>query len=302
MWSPAKETLTFGCSTSACAAVLARISLTPILVSDSFSELLSSARRSRTRPMSISTVRKKWGIGPRLCTRLRAMAFRVWLSSTRSYGVSGPIATVSSAAVTPSRIAASMSRLMIRPPGPLPCSRCSGMPLSRAMRRASGDALTRSPSPSPARPVATGGFAGSGATVFSAAGVSAVALSAAWEVSVAACSAVGPAAATPPAASASARMSEMSSSSGATTARSVPVGTVLFSSTRILRSTPVPIASTSMVALSVSTSTTTSPDSTGSPSFLTQLMIRPSSMVGDSFDITMRVAISTPGNRPGGRL
>ena len=60
---------------------------------------------------------------------------------------------------------------------------------------------------------------------------------------------------------------------------------------RISRSTPEPIASTSMVALSVSTSTTTSPDSTGSPFRFTHLSTCPSSIVGESFDIMIRLAM-----------
>ena len=45
--------------------------------------------------------------------------------------------------------AAWTSALTIRPPGPLPSSRASSTPSSRAMRRATGEALTRSPSPAP---------------------------------------------------------------------------------------------------------------------------------------------------------
>ena len=54
------------------------------------------------------------------------------------------------------------------------------------------------------------------------------------------------------------------------------------SGTRILPSVPSSIASTSMVALSVSISAITSPGLTGSPSFLSHLARLPFSMVGDS--------------------
>jgi hypothetical protein len=176
--------------------------------------------------------------------------------------------------------AASMSRLIIRPPGPDPRTESSATPFSSAMRRASGEALTRPPSPAGASivSVATGCAEGIGASISVDASTAAASL---WV------------AAAMPAATFSlpASNSEISSSSAATTPKIVPVGTVEFSATRITRSTPEPIDSTSMVALSVSTSTTTSPDSTGSPSLLTQLRTRPSSIVGDSFDMTIRVAI-----------
>ncbi len=60
---------------------------------------------------------------------------------------------------------------------------------------------------------------------------------------------------------------------------------------RIARSTPEPMASTSMLALSVSISSTASPISTASPSCFSHWRTRPSSMVGDSLDIRIRLAI-----------
>ena len=59
IWSPANETLTFGCSASASAATFISMSFTPILIPESSSDWLSSARNLSTRLMSIWLVRKK---------------------------------------------------------------------------------------------------------------------------------------------------------------------------------------------------------------------------------------------------
>jgi hypothetical protein len=59
------------------------------------------------------------------------------------------------------------------------------------------------------------------------------------------------------------------------------------SGTTILASTPSSIASTSMVALSVSISAMTSPDLTASPSFFSHLARLPFSMVGERAGIRM---------------
>ncbi len=63
------------------------------------------------------------------------------------------------------------------------------------------------------------------------------------------------------------------------------------SGTRILPSVPSSAASTSMVALSVSISAMTSPDLTGSPSFLSHLARLPFSIVGDSAGIKTSVGM-----------
>ena len=63
------------------------------------------------------------------------------------------------------------------------------------------------------------------------------------------------------------------------------------SSMRILARTPSSMASTSIVALSVSISARTSPDLTASPSFFSHLASLPSSIVGDSAGIRMSVAM-----------
>src|SRR5712671_4911849 len=66
---------------------------------------------------------------------------------------------------------------------------------------------------------------------------------------------------------------------------SVPSGITIFAST------PSSTASTSIVALSVSISASTSPARTGSPTFLTQRAILPSVIVGDSAGISTSLAI-----------
>src|SRR5438445_13360942 len=66
---------------------------------------------------------------------------------------------------------------------------------------------------------------------------------------------------------------------------SVPSGITIFAST------PSSTASTSIVALSVSISASTSPACTGSPTFLTQRAILPSVIVGDSAGISTSLAI-----------
>ena len=64
------------------------------------------------------------------------------------------------------------------------------------------------------------------------------------------------------------------------------------SGTTILARTPSSIASTSMVALSVSISAMMSPDLTASPSFLSHLARLPFSMVGDRAGIRMLIGIA----------
>src|SRR6516164_7712366 len=69
---------------------------------------------------------------------------------------------------------------------------------------------------------------------------------------------------------------------------SVPSGITIFAST------PSSMASTSIVALSVSISARTSPARTASPSLLSQRVILPSVIVGDNAGIRTWVAISQP--------
>ena len=92
---------------------------------------------------------------------------------------------------------------------------------------------------------------------------------------------------------------EMSSAGSAITAIRSPTGTWPPSAITILRSTPLPNASTSTLALSVSTSTRTSPPLTVSPSFLSHLMTLPVSMASDSLGmITLVIIGCTPAGPP----
>jgi hypothetical protein len=80
-------------------------------------------------------------------------------------GASGAGAAGAGAAADPgsaSRRAPSTSALTIRPPGPVPLTAVRSMPCSRAMRRATGDALMRPFAPSSAGAAAAGAAAGSG--------------------------------------------------------------------------------------------------------------------------------------------
>ena len=73
--------------------------------------------------------------------------------------------------------------------------------------------------------------------------------------------------------------------------RACPTGRDSPSATRRLRSTPSPRATSSMIALSVSTSAIGSPVFTASPSFFSHLTRRPSSIVGESASMNTFVAM-----------
>src|SRR4029079_9883744 len=83
----------------------------------------------------------------------------------------------------------------------------------------------------------------------------------------------------------------MFSSGPAMTASRVPTGDASPSFASRFRSTPSPRATSSITALSVSTSARTSPDFIWSPSFFSHCTRRPSSIVGESASITTLVAI-----------
>src|SRR5262245_41916610 len=160
------------------------------------------------------------------------------------------------------------------------------------MARASGLALTRPPLPATGDGGAGAGAAGAGAA---ARGGGAAAGAAGGGGGVAATGAgAGAGAAT--GAGALAKRAEMSSFASAITPISAPIGALPPAGTRILRSTPAPSASISMLALSVSISARTSPTFTASPSFLLHLTMVPSSIVGDSFANTTLVTLT--GTRP----
>src|SRR5688572_28013179 len=86
----------------------------------------------------------------------------------------------------------------------------------------------------------------------------------------------------------------MFSSAPAMTPSSVPTGEESPSAASCLRSTPSPRATSSITALSVSTSASTSPLFTWSPSDLSHFTRRPSSIVGESASITTLVAMALP--------
>ncbi len=76
----------------------------------------------------------------------RAIVFRIWFSFTTSTSPLGARAPADGAALTaPDAEARSTSSATMRPSGPVPRRAESSIPRSRAMRRASGDALTRPP-------------------------------------------------------------------------------------------------------------------------------------------------------------
>ena len=174
-----------------------------------------------------------------------------------------------------------MSRLMIRPPGPLPGDRrTGGMFCWAAMLRASGLALTRPPSPARRR---GGGRRGrrrgrlaaaerprAGAAAPAAERRAAAAGGRGCGAAGAGAGAAGAAAAARPRRPWPAS-AEMSSSGSAITPISDPTGALPPAGTRILRRTPAPRASISMLALSVSISASTSPTLTGSPFVLVPL-------------------------------
>ena len=178
-----------------------------------------------------------------------------------------------------------MSRAIMRPCGPEPCTRLRSRLASFAMRRAKGEAKTR--------------LAPAGRTLstFCAAAAGAWGALAAWVPGAGAdclasgffgSSVFGTAGALTPALAAAFTSSPSFASTAMTefTATSwVPSGTT------ILASVPSSTASYSIVALSVSISAITSPDFILSPSFLTHLARLPFSIVGDSAGMRMLVGI-----------
>src|SRR5499427_4536607 len=90
----------------------------------------------------------------------------------------------------------------------------------------------------------------------------------------------------------------LSAAASSPSARIIAIGVLTATSavpsgTRILPSVPSSTASTSMVALSVSISAITSPDLTGSPSFLSHLARLPRSIVGDNAGINISVGMNS---------
>jgi hypothetical protein len=203
---------------------------------------------------------------------------------------------------------------MIRPFGPEPCTRVRSSPCSLASRRASGEERT-----GPASAGRGGAAEGADAPARGAAGIDAtssrvVAADGCWRppVITAASFCDGPvlrcgsaagagtsgfsgsgrgAAPPPDGTAAPATSASMFSSGAAITPTRVPTGTLSFSLIRRRRSTPSPRATSSMIALSVSTSPMGSPLLTASPSFLSHLTSFPSSIVGESASMKTLVAM-----------
>src|SRR3954453_16761372 len=181
-------------------------------------------------------------------------------------------------------LACSTSRATTRPCGPVPVTIATSTPASLARRRASGEENTRPPWPL----LCAAGAAACdvGAAVLGAAGAGADAAAGASGALGGAAEALGLAALLPAAFT--------SSPSPASTAITSLTGTSCVpSGTRILAIVPSSIASTSMVALSVSISAMTSPDLTLSPSFFSHLARLPFSIVGERAGIRMLMGMLT---------
>ena len=155
------------------------------------------------------------------------------------------------APVPPSLVAASTSSRVIMPFGPLPWMLARSTPSSRAIRRAIGEALPRT------------SRAGGGA----AAGGSGVALSVGADGAVTA------------------------SPGAPICAMGAPIGAASPSETRIASSVPGSSASYSIVALSVSISTSGWPCSTESPTATSHFATVPSSIESESRGMTISTAI-----------
>ena len=234
----------------------------------------------------------------------RAIVLRIcvsWTSSKSPAACGIRAAGAAAAGRAPSR-----SRFTIRPPGPLPWRLARSSPCSLAMRRASGEVRTRPPGSTTAgAPAPRAGACGAGApATFCCGGIEASpcassfargtglapAVSCAVATTFSGAGAPAAGAAAPPADATSA---SMFSSAAAMTPMREPTAAVLSSASSRLRSTPSPRATSSITALSVSTSARTSPLFTASPSFLSHFTSRPSSMVGES--ASMNTFVAMPG-------
>src|SRR3954451_19232004 len=241
----------------------------------------------------------------------RAIVFRIWLSGTSVNGVeaerklslrlgSGD-AGETRVAPAGAGAAASRSRATIRPSGPVPNTPPRSSPRSAAMRRASGDALTRPGACEGAgSTLRVGARRGSAPLLSSAARAGGAGgievgwfrLGAGW-VAWASRSFFGLPSALP--AGFPDCAPSTASPGSPMTATGSETGTVAPASTMCLSSVPPARATNSMTALSVSTSANTSPTATGSPSCFFHSTRRPSSMVGERASITTLVVIHDSG-------
>src|ERR1700722_13326470 len=202
----------------------------------------------------------------------------------------------------PPAAAARMSALTMRPPGPLPAIPAGLTPFSAATFRASGEILIRPP--------ASGAGAGAGAGTEAGAGAGAGAGPGAGDAGAAAAFASGAAGAGWAGGAGGEEAEAGAAASGALDAgastfspgfpmaqRAAPSGTWAPACTNIESSVPSKKLSSSIVALSVSTSASMSPVLTVSPSFLSHLTSVPTVMVSLNFGISMMLAMVSPAPR-----
>ena len=198
----------------------------------------------------------------------------------------------------PPDFAAWISRATTRPCGPEPCTRARSILPSLASRLASGEAKVRSPfcagTPSPGAFGADLSPPGRGEGALPC-GEALPAPSPrggeGWGEGVSAevfCSGLPAAAAVEAAAFTSSPSPASTAITWLTGTSCVPSGTTIFASV------PSSTASTSIVALSVSISASTSPGATLSPSFLIHLARLPFSMVGERAGIRILVGMARP--------
>jgi hypothetical protein len=175
----------------------------------------------------------------------RAIVLRIWFSFTTSISPLGAAAAVAA----PVADARSTSSATMRPSGPVPRSEASSMPRSRAMRRASGEALTLPPFVLSTRCSGSDGPSGASSRPRSrSSSRSCAGDPSSWasssETSVASSAS----------ASGASSPSGTSSPSWPITAIALPTSISSPSPARIFRSTPEASASTSCVTFSVSSS------------------------------------------------
>ena len=182
-------------------------------------------------------------------------------------------ATSTACSAPPRALAVSTSASTMRPCGPEPLMPSNSRPASLATRRASGDANTRSPLGCGAAP---GGVELCGVAIAVCPSVAAAVVAGTDDGTGAAAlpGAVTPAPPAPTVFGSSPSLAMMAIN-WLTGTSAVP------SATKILARMPSSMASTSIVALSVSISAITSPDLIASPSFLSHLARLPFSIVGD---------------------
>ena len=205
-----------------------------------------------------------------------AMVFRIWERGTSWYA---PAAATGAALVGAGAL--SRSRRTILPSGPEPARAPRSSPRSLATFRARGEALVRPPA-----------LAAGGATAVLACGATT-----AWAAGLRGCTAVEAGVGAAGAGALPVR-ALMSSPGWPMTPTSFATATVLPAGTSCLSSTPSARATSSMTALSVSTSAMTSPGRTASPSCFFHSTSRPSSIVGDRASIrTFDAMRPIPGGR-----